>query len=236
MKCVDVEKYSEDFIENSLDFAARQKFERHLEECFSCRKAINQIQESGVLLKKASLISLSPHFDAKMMRAYNSHFEKQPTASFRATLFNTFSISKPALSMAILTLIAFSALAFQLGKMSARNTANLLTDNSSNEEKTIVKVVENRIEVPVIKTVEVPVYKEKIVSRIVYRNREIIKAVQIADNPESKFQETDFNARSAAFTYVQNGDENFTPINLKNFQPVSEMRIEIIKRGKDNDK
>lgn len=235
MKCVEVEKILDQFVGDELDFSVRQKANLHLDKCADCRREAENLQNSVHLLKNLPLLAPSNQLDAQMMQAFRKHQETQNQSSFWTAFFSRFSISKPALACAALLLIAFTALAFQLGKMSA--PANEIANSKTLESPAnVVQIVEKRVEVPVIKTVEVPVYREKVVSRIVYKNRDVIKTIVVSEKQNNELSDNDLDLQNTAINFVQSESENFTPINLKNFQPLSEIRMNIIKRGRNDEK
>lgn len=237
MKCVDVEKYLSSFDNDEPDFNVRQKIENHLQTCHSCRKSVEIQQTANHLLKNLPAIAPSNQFDARMMQAFRTHGEKKNKAGFWATVFGNFSISKSA-AFGLVALIIVAGAAFQLGRMTSpnvetaetqkTNSSSLLTANSPKME-----IIEKPIEVPVTKIVEVPVYKEKIVNRIIYKDREIIKTIKLSDKNETRDANSSF--QNTAVNSIQSSETSM-PINLKNFQPVSEIKIHIIKKGEENEK
>lgn len=238
MKCVEIEKYTEDFANDELDFANRQKIENHLKECRECRREFEELQNARRLLKNLPAVYASAQFDRRMMKTFQNYRKKQQKKkarmNFRTTVFANFSISKPAFAFGLLALAVFTGSAFQLGRMSAPNIEiaekTINQPAKPNEANQVVQIIEKRVEIPVIKIVEVPVYREKLVERVVYKER---KAVKSSDKGESR--KTDFNFQNTA-TFIQTDDETFTPINLKDFQPVSEIKINIVKKGEKNEK
>jgi anti-sigma factor RsiW len=236
MKCVDVEKYIEDFANDELDLANHQKIENHLEECRECLEEIENLQNTRRLLKDLPAVSPAAQFDARMMQTFQKHHEKKSATHFWTNLPAYFSLSKPAFALGLLAFVILTGLAFQLGRMSSPNaeTAQQVTTQTAtqNEANQLVQIVEKRVEVPIIKTVEVPVYRERIVNRIIYRNRDVAEKTKFIDANETP----NFASPNNTATFVQTSDEGFTPINLKNFQPISEMKISIIKKGEGNEK
>lgn len=240
MKCVDAEIFLNDFANDELDFTLRQKIELHLQKCPFCQSEAEELKAINSLLKQLPPTVPSNQFDERMMQAFRTHQQKQTKLSLWTAVFANLSIPKPALAFGLLALAGVSLLAFQIGRLTAPKnemTANQkISQTESFDNSPLVQIVEKRVEVPTIKTVEVPVYKEKIVNRVVYKNRDISKTEKVVDHKEIKTLETDFDFQNTAVTYVQNGNVTFTPINLKNLQPVSEIKMDIIKKGKDNEK
>lgn len=233
MKCAEVENYLDDYIAGELDFSNARKIESHLRECRSCEMEAKVLKNTSYLLKTLSPIVPSAKFDAQMMQAFRKHQRETQTPTFWTTFFANFSISKPALAFALLALILFTGAAFQLGRITSPNTQTSQNQSinqsaQADEPNQIVKIIEKRIEIPVIKTVEVPVYREKIVNQIVYRNRENIKTIKTPF--VSKTRDPDFKMQNITTNKILNNSEVFTPINLKDFQPFSEIRVSLIKK------
>lgn len=230
MKCIEIEKLLDQFTGDELDFALRRKVDLHLNECADCQSAAEKLQSSAHLLKNLPLIAPSNQLDARMMQAFRKHQETQNRPNFRASFLSLFSMSKPALACAALLLIAFTAFAFQLGRMSAPDK-EIANNQNIAPAAPVVQIVERQIEVPVIKTVEVPVYRERIINRIVYRNRNSLVKTELVRTRQS----SSINSINNTATFIQTSGENFTPINLKGFQPILEAKISIIKR-EENEK
>lgn len=240
MKCVDVEKFLDDFVNNDVDFAVRREIEAHLRECPFCQSDAEELQTANRLLKNLPPVTPSNSFNARMMQAFDAHRDRKLETPSWSAIFANFSISKPALGFGLLVLAGVSILAFQLGRITSPNSQIIETANinqsSSAENNPSIQIVEKRIEVPIVKIVQIPVHKEKIVNRVIYKSREIPEKIRVSDQKENNIRKTDFDFQNTAVTYIQNGNETFTPINLQNFQPVSEIKMDIIKKGIDNEK
>lgn len=240
MKCVDVEKLLDDFVNDDLDFAVQRNVELHLHECPFCQSETEELQKTNVTLKNLAPIAPSKQFDERMLQAFRQHQQNQIKPSFWTAFFANFSISKPALACALLTFAVVSILAFQLGRITSKSTETAKTSDiiqtNSSENNLPVQIVEKRIEIPITKIIEVPIYKEKIVNRIIYKDREVSKPLKIPNVKENEIRDDKFDSQNTAVTYIQNGNETYTPINLKSFQPVLEIKMDVIKKGKDNEK
>ena len=224
MKCVEIEKLLDEFVGDELDFAVRQKVDLHLRVCIDCRNEAEKLQDTARLLKSIPLIAPSKQFDARMMQAFQQHHETENRPNFWTAVFANFSISKSALAFGTLILVAFAGLAFQLGRIYAPNAQisqnpPVVQITPKAQPDQVVKIVE--------KLVEVPVYKEKIVERIIYRTRENVK-------PTYQQQNSSINLQSA---YAKKQDtEPIEPLTLKDFRPVSELNIQTVARSGNNEK
>jgi hypothetical protein len=228
MKCVEIEKVLDEFVGDELDFAVRQKVDLHLRDCIVCRNEAEKLQDTARLLKSIPLIAPSKQFDARMMQAFQQHHETENQPNFWTAVFANFSISKSALAFGALILIAFTALAFQLGRLSASNNRMQETQASgrlSESKPRITQIVEKRVEVPVTKTIEVPVYKEKIVTRTVFKTlSQPAKSLNSTEARNSPAEADTVNLRQKRY-------EDFASISLEKFQPVSDIRISVVKKG-----
>lgn len=231
MKCVDVENYLSDYVADELDSFTVRKIELHSKGCILCCKKASDLKNTNKLLKNLPPVFPSHKLDEWMMQSFRKHQQEKQKPAFWTAIFASFSISKPALALGLLALILFTGAAFQLGKMTSPNQT-LSQSAQTNEPNQIVKIIEKRVEVPVIKTIEVPIYKEKIVNQIIYRNR--VAPQKPRTRNEDKLIFSDLQSNTA--TFIQTSDESFTPINLKNFQPISEIKVSIIKNGERNEK
>jgi hypothetical protein len=76
----------------------------------------------------------------------------------------------------------------------------------------------------------VPVVKEKIVTRVVYINKRPSKENSIKDS-STKSKPENFALNSSV-----SENKYSTQVNLKEFQPVAEMKIKITKKDENNEK
>lgn len=239
MKCTEIEKQIDSFISNELDFAEKQKINLHLQECATCRKEIKEIQEASDLLKTLPAIPFSNQFDVRMMQAFREHKQEQAKPTFWQALLAGFSISKPALALGLLVIAIFTGFAFQLGRMTSPKTGNSeISINNQSEQKgePLVQVVEKRVEVPVIKTVEVPVYKERVLNRVIYKTIEVVRNVKSPDENQNQVSIYAYNSQKLASMEARKMDELFHQVNLKEFQPITDMKTQIMRKDSNNEK
>jgi len=240
MKCVELEKQIDSFIDDELSPSLRNKVEFHLKECRLCGETLKRLQALRGILRKDISVSASSQLDGHVMEAFSRQHAEKGQTKWWAVLAGQVVIPKPAAALALLMFAVFTGLAFQLGKMAATDIRSVLpiteTVNQSpatsepNLPSESVKESEDKtVNASVIKFIEVPVIKEKIVTRVVYVNKPL--------------KETDSKVRSAkskpgSFALNSSVNENrfSTQVNLKEFQPVAEMKTQIIKKDENYEK
>lgn len=240
MKCVELEKQIDSFIDDELSPSLRNKVEFHLKECRLCGETLKRLQALRGILRKDISVSASSQLDGHVMEAFSRQHAEKGQTKWWAVLAGQVVIPKPAAALALLMFAVFTGLAFQLGKMAATDIRSVLpiteTVNQSpatsepNLPSESVKESEDKtVNASVIKFIEVPVIKEKIVTRVVYVNKSL--------------KETDSKVRSAkskpgSFALNSSVNENrfSTQVNLKEFQPVAEIKTQIIKKDENYEK
>ncbi len=234
MKCVEVEKHIDSFIDDELSPLHRRNVEFHLKKCPVCEETFESLKALRRIVGKEISVSASSQLDGRVMQAFSQHYSKKPKKSWWAVVFGQIVIPKPALAFALLTFAAFTGLAFQLGKMTATDvrlempiteTVNLPTQISEpNLSSKFVQETEDKIfNAPIIKFIEVPIIKEKVVTRVVYVNKSL---------KENSIKVNSIKPKADNFALNSSVNENrySTQVNLKEFQPVAEIKTKIIKK------
>ncbi len=241
MKCNEVEKQIDSFIDDELSPPLAGKVEFHLKECRACQETFESLQILRQMLGKDISVPASGKLDGRVMKAFSRHHETKQNKNWRNIVFGQIVIPKPAFALALLLLAIFTGLAFQLGKMAATDiqsetfitaTANQPPQTSEpNLFSKSAKEFEDKIpDAPIIKYIEVPVVKEKIVTRIVYVNKQPGKENGIKAG-SAKSKPDNFALNSSV-----NENRYATQINLKEFQPVGEMKAKIIRKDENYEK
>ena len=223
MKCVEVEKQIDLMIDNELNLLQRNEIEQHCSQCNSCQKSYQFLQKTKVVLKNQPTLLPTVFLDSQILQAFENHHRQPPKMSFWKQLL----IPKPAFAL-ILTLFAIAiGLAFLLGRASVSKIEPESVKNLpiQIEQKQIQQTAEtNQPKVlTVTKYVKVPVFKEK----------EVIKIVQI-EKPIPKIQNQPI-VKSGGFDNSNKSNALITKINLEDFQPISEMKTRIVRKGEINE-
>jgi hypothetical protein len=237
MQCVEVEKFVNRLVDDELDLPVKKSVQAHLDECRSCERFFENTQSVGGILRNClPPIAPSSRLDALVMEAFYSK-QKQPISnapqSWLHMIFGWFVIPRPiAFAFTAVIFAALLGLTFQLGRISATDVQMTMpTDNSAAlQMQPSVKIPPVVAETPAIKIVEVPVIREKIVTRFVYLNKQ--------SGDKNAFKTARSNQQSNELLMNDSIAENgfLTQTKLKGFQPVSKIKTTIIKGGNTDEK
>lgn len=241
MKCSEVKQQIDFFIDDELNQSLGDKVEQHLMECPSCDETFECLQAFRRIIRKDISVPDSARLDGRVLEAFSQHQENKQRKNWRTFGFGQIVIPKPALALALLTFAVFTGLAFQLGKLAGTDvriemptteTANLPPQASETQlpSKSVDETANKTAGEQLIKFIEVPVVKEKIITRVVYINKQSATENTIKSAP----------AKSKANNFALNSSVNenrfLTQVNLKQFQPVAEMKVKIIKKDENYEK
>lgn len=241
MKCDEIEKQIDSYIDDELNELFGDKVEQHLKACRACEKTFVNLRTVRRIIRKDISVPAASRLDGRVLKTFSRHHENQQKKKWRAVVFGQISIPKPAFALALLTFAAFTGLAFQLGKISATDVrlemptiaaVNPLTpiSESNSAAKTVEESENKTSDAQVIKFIAVPVVKEKIVTRVIYINQQPVKENNLkADSAKS--QPNNFPLNSSV-----NENRYLTQVNLKEFQPVAEMKVKITKKDENYEK
>ncbi len=71
MKCVEVEKHIDSFIDNELRSSLGRKVELHLKECSVCEETFESLQALRRIVGKEISVSASSQLDGRVMQAFS---------------------------------------------------------------------------------------------------------------------------------------------------------------------
>lgn len=242
MKCIEVKKNLDALLDDEIRFSEREKIGEHIKTCESCQTEFKNFQTISKSMKQSMPLIAPTYLDQKIIGAFENHHARKQTFETEEKI-GWFGIPKFAFATAFLLLAIFSGLAFQLGRISAssveiatsvnreniqglpnKKTEKVLTTKSDFDEKVGKESPEIKIiKVPVVKEkiVKVPVVKEKIVTKIVYVDKQnLMKKRKNNKLPKTTFALNN-SVKEAEFS---------TQTNLKDFQPVTEIKPQIIKK------
>ena len=241
MKCTEIEKQINSYVDDELNPSLTDKVETHLKECHACEETFESLQTLRQILEKDISVPASSKLDGRVMQAFARHHETKQRKKWQAVIFGQIVIPKPAFAVALLLFVLFAGLAFQFGKMTATKTqSDVQVAEAANQlqripepnisSNPIEESKNNTSEAPVIKYIEVPIVKEKIVTRVVYINKQPRKENSIKDSSAKS------NPDNFALNSSVNENKYSTQINLKEFQPVAEMKVKITKKDENYEK
>lgn len=250
MNCEKVDELLDAFHDGATSAAVQTRIRQHIAGCLSCAAAFDRLEALRHLLRKDIAPSLSAAFDRKLMQAF---LDKHPAPAkslmwWRWLFAGSISIPKPVFA-AVLIAVALAFITANLIGRSSTAVTNAVDTAltappaaSSQSSPPLTKTVEQT------KIVEVPVIKERVVTKTIYIERENVDANKTSKKSSgfNLTQTTAVNKKSndapklAAPNLPMSGSiaENgyFTQTDLTDFKPAAEPNIRIIKKEKENEK
>jgi hypothetical protein len=240
MKCEEANSLLEALCDGGLNSPLRIQVEKHAAACSACAINLKQLRALSGLLQKSVVPPPSPVLDQKLMQAFHQHYDEPvKTVSWRRRIFGgSISIPTPALAAAVILI----AIALAASNMIGRKTAGVSESAANPPAPANVTLTPEIIEKTRI--VEIPVVRERVVTRVVYVERESAQKRKARNLPPiSKRSETSQLAqkrsqRENRFDMSGAIAENgyFTQVNLTGFQPNADMKVRIIKEVKPDEK
>lgn len=224
MKCIENKKNIEALLDNELEGALRTALEDHLQICPACRESKEEVSSLSSLLQTSQIPMPSAALDPRVMKSFRKHHTPAPV--WRRFFLGTFAVPKPAFAVLIILVIAGFWAAFQFGKINS--TSISITEQLGGTAHAPVQPLSQPTVEPVV--VEVPVIKEKIVTRTIY----------LRENKNNKNEKTkSLNALPQSDLPLSSSVANngyFTDVSLQGFQPSAEINVKIIKGVKEDEK
>ena len=244
MNCEEVSLLIEEFYDGEIDLHLKSRVESHIALCPLCGADFERVRGLDRLLEKSSAPPTpSILLDQKLMAAFERHHkepEKSP-AWWQRIFVGSLSIPKPAFAAALIVFAVAVTAANIIGRYAA----------ASSEISAISPVPTTVVSVPLppeiiekIKIVEVPVVKERVVTRVVYVDQKSSGAV-LAEKSLLAKNKADGNKQEPVvkednFNLAMNGSVEdggyVTRANLIGFQPPEELKTRIIRESKTNEK
>ena len=226
MNCIETKKNIEALIDGELASRLKEPVERHLLVCRDCCGLKEEMILLSSFLQTSQIAPPSAELDERVIKSFRKHYEPAVRWSWRQMIFGSMAIPKPVFAALLVLATAAFWLAFQIGKI-----------NSTTVSVPSLFVVTNEVPVQIpaespaqTVIVEVPVIKEKIVTRTVYvrerKNNETEKAKTPADSEQ--------NFLPSSSSVAENG--YFTDLSLKGFEPTAQINAKIIKEEKKDEK
>ena len=119
--------------------------------------------------------------------------------------------------------------------MSASEVSIVMPQVQENKTSISDEFAENVEKSTPAKIVEVPVIQEKIVKVPVIKEKVVIKTVYVNGNKENEIRSTVPAKNGFALKNSVEDNGYLTQTNLKGFQPVSEFKLKISKKEKENE-
>lgn len=245
MNCEKIYELMESLGNGAADSIDKKQIKSHIAVCPSCTFAFERFRELKKLLKISFVPPPSTALDRQLMAAFNQQHSRTANSSvwWRGIFAGSMSIPKPALAAA---LVIVAGLIFA-ANFAGRRVAFYSNATSSATPAVAVSPASPEI-IERIKFVGVPVVEERVVTKVIYVEREnkTIQTEQLKSSdskqksPNDKRRENSENQTAAnpdlkmSGTVAENG--YFTRTDLSGFQAESVIKAKIIREEKNNEK
>jgi hypothetical protein len=244
MKCEEVSLFIEELYDDEIDFHLKARVKEHLAGCPSCSADFDRIFRLDQLLEKAPAPPPpSALLDRKLMKAFERHNREalKSPAWWQRIFVGSVSVPKPAFAAILLAIIATITAAIMIERnrsVSFEIGTSLPASSPSVSTPLPPEIIEKT------KIVEVPVIRERVVTRVVYVERQNSEAIK----PQKALSARNGNDGNKQKQTLKEGDTNLamngsiedggyvTRANLTGFQPATELKTRIIQEGKPNEK
>ena len=225
MNCAEAKENIDGLMDGELCNPLDGEVEDHLRMCRLCHEIKEERVLLSAVLRASEIVPPSSLLDDRVLNAFREHHEKKHLRLWYGAIFGTFSIPKPVFAAILVLAVAAPWLAFQIGKI---NTSTILVPQPvfavdradpflgppRSETKTVI--------------VEVPVIKEKVVTRTIYVQGSSKKRRVDSETGSSSNLLPSYNSVARRGYY--------TDLDLKGFQPPAKIGVQIIKEVKPNEK
>ncbi|GMR01622.1 MAG: hypothetical protein BMS9Abin19_1028 [Gammaproteobacteria bacterium] len=74
MKCTDIQKYLDDYLDDAMSLGEQKAVEEHIKHCVSCKQALEAHKTVRQALRSLPVDEASPDFEANVFAAVRSHY------------------------------------------------------------------------------------------------------------------------------------------------------------------
>jgi len=121
MNCQEINRQLGELLDQALEPAQTTTVNRHLKHCAECQAELERLRALKTALQSVEPPLASASLDERVMAAFRLRHGRARDVSeapgWRAWLFNSFTIPKPALALMAALLIGASALAYRAGEI-----------------------------------------------------------------------------------------------------------------------
>jgi len=82
MKCTDIQKYLDDYLDDAMSLGEQKAVESHIEECATCQQAVEEYRAVRQALHSLPVEQASSDFEAKVFAEVRSHYGKRDGRHF----------------------------------------------------------------------------------------------------------------------------------------------------------
>jgi len=74
MKCTDIQKYLDDYLDDAMSLGEQKAVESHIEQCATCQQALEEYRNVRQALRSLPVEDASPDFEAKVFAEVRNHY------------------------------------------------------------------------------------------------------------------------------------------------------------------
>jgi len=225
MNCTETQKNIEALLDGELSEHEKEAAEHHLWLCPPCLELREQAASLSKLLQTAAVAAPPAELERRLIKSFQQHHAPVKPA-WQRVFFGGLIVPKPIFATLLIVAAAALWLAFQIGKIS-----------SSTVSINAPEIVVNQVPPPETKiqtvTIEVPVIREKIVTRTIYVSKRKNNQTGTENNKSPGISRQN-NLPLYSSTVAENN--YLTDVSLKGFEPSAEIGWKIIKGVKEDEK
>lgn len=121
MNCQEINRQLGEFLDQALEPAQATVVDRHLRHCAGCQAELERLRALKTALQSVEPPLASASLDERVMAAFQLRHRRAGDVSevsgWRAWLFKSFTVPKPALALMTVLLVGASALAYRAGEI-----------------------------------------------------------------------------------------------------------------------
>ena len=240
MNCERVSFLIEEFYDGQIDLHLKSRVEEHIGVCSFCSAEFYKVRSLDQLLEKSSAPPPpSAMLDRRLMEAFQQNQKALKSSAWWHRIFTgSLSIPKPAFAAAVVMVAVVITAANIIGRytvtssdVSSNAAAPPLVSSTPLQPKIIEKT----------KIVEVPVIRERVVTKVVYIERQSVgannsqKSLLAQDRTGGSRQKQNLTKEETNSSINVEASEYVTRGNLSGFQPIAELKTRIIQESKQDE-
>lgn len=245
MNCQEVKLWLEVFHDGFADSDLSNRIGKHIVGCPVCNDDLRQLQALRTILRQSSVPAPSASLAKGLIEAFHQEHKHstQTIPWWKRAFGSTVTIPVPALAVAVIVI----AIGIAAANIVGRNAA--ISDSLNSSSAVSTPVISSTPAPPEIieqtKIVEVPVIRERIVTRVVHVERQRRAADLPAQNPALISSRKDLrrdsrnsNPKDTSLSMKGSVAENgyLTRIDLTGFQPTNGMNARVLREVKNDEK
>ena len=225
MSCQEISSQLGALLDQELEPAQASTAQRHLMHCIECQGELERLRTLKMAMQSVESPVVSVRLDDRVMEAFRQRHGRAGAISkvsgWRARLYNSFAIPKPALALIVALLVGTAALAFKAGEIAGTRSQVITPPPLAYTQSAPPLQTPESVRVVYIKTPSGCSRSNSLPSAMLARKGSTKSAGAQAAVPQFETQ-----------TYASDEGIDFTTsAALDNFEPVKDANVRVIKGG-----